>query len=422
MRWSADQIPAQAGARVMQRLDELATCSSEAGALTRLYLTPEHGRAVAMVRDWMETAGMSTELDDAGTLIGHYAGRRPDAPVLLLGSHIDTVRNAGRYDGNLGVVAAIEAVAALHEAGDVLDFAVEIAAFGDEEGVRFPVTLTGSRSLAGTFEPANLGAVDKAGVSLRQALLDFGCDPDGVASLGRDPARTLGYVEVHIEQGPVLEAEDLPVGVVTAINGASRFKVDVTGKAGHAGTVPMTLRQDAGAAVAEMILAVESLATGSADLVATVGNCEFRPGAVNVIPASAHFTVDIRSPDDAHRLAAIAELTARFETIAARRRVRLDLAKTYEEPAARCDPRLAAEFEATLTGMGLPVRLLPSGAGHDGLAMVALCPIAMLFVRCRDGISHNPAEAVRTDDVATAVAVLTGFLRRLPVSLPNHRA
>ncbi len=417
MRQSREKPGSPGGIRVMERLDELATCTSEHSALTRLYLTREHSAAVAMVRGWMEDAGMSTEVDDAGTLIGHYPGRGPDAPVLLIGSHIDTVRNAGRYDGNLGVVIAIEAIAALHAAGNVFDFAIEITAFGDEEGVRFPVTLTGSRSLADTFEPANLDAVDRAGISLRQALLDFGCNPEGVAGLGRDPHKTLAYVEVHIEQGPVLEAEDLPVGVVTAINGASRFKVDIDGKAGHAGTVPMGLRQDAGAAAAEMILAVEAVGASSTDLVATVGNCELRPGAVNVIPGSAHFTIDIRSPDDSRRLAAIADLTARFEAIAARRGVVIEMRKTYEEPAARCDPRLIGEFEAALGERGLPERLLPSGAGHDGLAMVSLCPIGMLFVRCRGGVSHNPAEAVRADDVGIALDVLVNFLRRLPCPL-----
>jgi allantoate deiminase len=304
-------------------------------------------------------------------------------------------------------------VAALRHAADIFDFAIEILAFGDEEGVRFPVALTGSRALAGTFEPRNLHAVDKAGISLRQALLDFGCNPDRVAGLGRDPRKTLAYIEVHIEQGPVLEAEDLALGVVTAINGASRFKVEIGGKAGHAGTVPMNLRLDAGAAAAEMILAVEAVAAASNDLVATVGSCELRPNAVNVIPGSAHFTIDIRSPDDSHRLAAIDDLATRFETIAARRGVAIQMQKTYEEPAARCDPRLIGELEAALGQANLPQRLLSSGAGHDGLAMVSLCPIGMLFVRCKGGISHNPLEAVRVDDVSMALEVLLNFLHRL---------
>lgn len=400
----------------MARLDELAACSADEGALTRLYLTPEHAAAIQLVKGWMEEAGMSTELDAAATLVGRYPGATPDAPVLILGSHIDTVRNAGRYDGNLGVIVAIEAVAELHRAGEKLPFAIDVVAFGDEEGVRFPVTLTGSRSLAGTFQPGNLDATDKAGISLREALAQFGCDPDAVSRLGRAPARTLGYVEVHIEQGPVLEAEGLPVGVVTAINGASRFKVELTGKAGHAGTVPMGLRLDAGAAAAEMILATELITTTSGDLVATVGACEFRPGAVNVIPGSAHFSVDIRSPDDAIRNAAVAELTARFETIAARRGVAFAIQKTYDEPAARCDPSLIETFESAVAATGLRPLRLSSGAGHDGLAMVSLCPIAMLFLRCKGGVSHNPAEAVLTEDVSAALEVLVGFLKRLPAA------
>ncbi|MGJ4858261.1 allantoate amidohydrolase [Labrys sp. La1] len=404
------------GVRAMARLDELAICSADEGALTRLYLTPEHAAAIALVKGWMEEAGMSTELDAAATLIGHYPGATPDAPVLILGSHIDTVRNAGRYDGNLGVIVAIEAVAALHRAGEKLPFAIDVVAFGDEEGVRFPVTLTGSRSLAGTFLSGNLDATDKAGTSLRQALIDFGCDPDAVSRLGRDPRRTLGYVEVHIEQGPVLEAEDLPVGVVTAINGASRFKVELTGKAGHAGTVPMGLRLDAGAAAAEMILATELITTTSGDLVATVGACEFRPGAVNVIPGSAHFSVDIRSPDDNIRNAAVTELTARFEAIAARRGVAFAIQKTYDEPAARCDDGLIETFEAAVAATGLKPLRLSSGAGHDGLAMISLCPIAMLFLRCKGGVSHNPAEAIFTEDVGAALEVLIDFLKRLPAS------
>ena len=407
------------GVRAMNRLDELATCSADEGALTRLYLTPEHAAAIARVKGWMEEAGMSTELDAAATLIGRYPGATPDAPVLILGSHIDTVRNAGRYDGNLGVIVAIEAVEALHRAGERLPFAIDVVAFGDEEGVRFPVTLTGSRSLAGTFQPGNLDAIDKAGISLREALTQFGCDPDAVSRLGRDARRTLGYVEVHIEQGPVLEAEDLPVGVVTAINGASRFKVELTGKAGHAGTVPMGLRLDAGAAAAEMILATELITTTSGDLVATVGACEFRPGAVNVIPGSAHFSVDIRSPDDNIRNTAVAELTARFETIAARRGVAFAIHKTYDEPAARCDAGLIETFEAAVAATGFKPLRLSSGAGHDGLAMISLCPIAMLFLRCKGGVSHNPAEAVLTEDVGAALEVLIGFLQRLPASLPS---
>ena len=233
-----------------------------------------------------------------GNVVGRYEGVEPGLPALLLGSHIDTVRNAGKFDGNLGVIAAISAVASLHRRFQRLPFAIEVLAFGDEEGVRFPVTLNGSRAVAGTFDPAALEVRDADGITLHEALKQFGCDPAGIAGVARRTADVLGYVEVHIEQGPVLEAEDLPVGIVTAINGASRFTIEVTGVAGHAGTVPMHLRQDALAAAAEMVLAVERAAQDTPGIVATVGKLEALPGAVNVIPSGAKLSLDLRSSSD----------------------------------------------------------------------------------------------------------------------------
>ncbi len=405
--------PIDRTARVMARLDELAMLSSDGEALTRLYLTPEHKAAALMVMGWMEDAGMTASLDAVGNVVGRYAGSAPDAKTLILGSHIDTVRDAGRYDGNFGVVAAIEAVAELHARDERLDFAIEIIAFGDEEGVRFPVTLSGSRAVAGTFDPATLDAVDDAGVSLRQALHAFGCDPRAVAAIGRRKSDILGYVEAHIEQGPVLEAEGLPVGIVTAIAGASRLKVEIEGVAGHAGTVPMHLRRDALAAAAEMISTVERKALDEADLVATVGRIEALPGAVNVIPARAGFTIDLRSPSDATRQQALDALHATFADIAARRGVSLAMTPFYDEAAAPCAPHLQQALEAAVRAQGIRPLSLPSGAGHDGLAMIALCPIAMLFVRCAGGISHNPAESITAEDAGTAVRVLVAFLGQL---------
>ena len=400
-------------ARVMARLDELAGLSSDAGALTRLYLTPEHKAAAVKVTDWMEDAGMAASIDAVGNVVGRYAGSTADARTLILGSHIDTVRDAGRYDGNFGVVAAIEAVAELHARDERLAFAVEIIAFGDEEGVRFPVTLSGSRAVAGTFDPASLDVTDDAGISLREALVAFGCDPHAVAAIARRKADVLGYVEAHIEQGPVLEAEGLPVGIVTAIAGASRLKVEIDGIAGHAGTVPMHLRRDALAAAAEMISTVERQALAAADLVATVGRIEAQPGAVNVIPARVAFTIDLRSPSDALRRQALDALRAVFEEIAARRGVSVAVASSYDEAAAPCAPHLRQALEAAVRAQGIRPLSLPSGAGHDGLAMIALCPIAMLFVRCAGGISHNPAESITVEDADAAVRVLTAFLRHL---------
>lgn len=404
------------GRAVYQRLDALARFSAERDCLTRLYLTPQHKAAALQVEAWMREAGMTTGMDAVGTVVGRYEGIAPDAPTLLLGSHIDTVRNAGKYDGNLGVVAAIEAVAELNRPGTRLPFAIEILAFGDEEGVRFPVTLTGSRAIAGILDPAALDAEDETGVSMREALQEFGLNPFDIPRIPRRRERTLGYVELHIEQGPVLEAENLPVGVVTAIAGASRFTVTVAGVAGHAGTVPMNLRRDAAAAAAEMVLAVERIALETEDLVATVGRIETRPGAVNVIASSAIFTLDIRSPDDAVRREAIAALAREFEAIARRRNVTVEKVRSYNEPAVTCDPAIVSALATSVERIGIAPRLLPSGAGHDGLAMAALCPIGMLFLRCKGGISHNPAESITPADAGIAVAVLADFLRNHPAA------
>ena len=399
------------GATLIRRLDDLAEFSSEKNALTRLYLTPEHKAAALQIMAWMSEAGMKATIDAVGNVVGRYDANAPGLPALLLGSHIDTVRNAGKYDGNLGVLAAIAAVAELDRASERLPFAIEVIAFGEEEGVRFPVALTGSRAVAGTLDPAALDAEDRDGISVRQALQHFGCNPFDIPAVPRQRQAVLGYVEVHIEQGPVLEAEGLPLGVVTAIAGASRFEIQVNGQAGHAGTVPMGLRKDALAAAAEMILAVERRAAATPSLVATVGRIDARPGAANVIPDTARFSIDIRAPADADRTAAISDLEREFQIIASRRTVGVEMKRTYDEPAAACEPWLVEQLEAAVSRLGIRTLRLPSGAGHDGLAMVALCPIGMLFVRCKGGISHNPAESITVEDAAVAVRVLLDFLR-----------
>jgi hydantoinase/carbamoylase family amidase len=405
----------------MARLEELATFSDEEGRLTRLYLSPAHGRAMRQIAAWMTAAGMAARSDPVGNVIGRYEAREPGAPALLIGSHIDTVVDAGRYDGALGVLAGIAAVAALQEAGERLPVALEMIAFGDEEGVRFPTTLTGSRALAGTLDPGALEARDGEGVSLREALAAAGCDGDAFASCARRPEDTVAYLEVHIEQGPVLEAEGLPIGVVSAINGATRWGVEVRGEAGHAGTVPMALRRDALAAAAEMVLAVEREGRAMEDLVATVGQIEARPGAVNVVPGEVRFTVDLRAPSDAVRNAAGAVLEASFAAIAERRGLTLAIARFHDAAAVSCDPALIEQLSAAVGRAGMAQRLLPSGAGHDAMALAALCPIAMLFVRCEHGISHNPAEAISVADADLAVRVLLDFLRHAaPDLLTSH--
>ena len=399
------------GRRVMARLDALARHSDEPGKLTRLYLSAAHKAAAEELAGWMREAGLAVSIDALGTVVGRYESAKPGAPALLLGSHIDTIRDAGRYDGALGVIAGLVAVEELSQHSEKLPFAIEVIAFGDEEGVRFPTTLTSSRALAGNFDPAVLDACDAEGVSLRKALIAFGGDPAAIARIAKSREEVLAYVEVHIEQGPVLESANLPVGVVTAINGVRRLAVAVIGEAGHAGTVPMRLRRDALAAAAEMVLTVERIANSLPDVVATVGRMEMFPSAVNVIPGSVQFTIDVRSPEDTQRDAASEEITRDIRKIAADRRVEITIATTHEAPATACSPVMVDALSQAIKQLGYATRLLPSGAGHDAMALAQLCPIGMLFVRCAGGISHNPKEAISLQDADISVLMLLEFLR-----------
>lgn len=396
--------------RILSRCDELARCSEQPDGLTRIYLTPAFESACALVKGWMEQAGMQVRSDAAGNVIGRYEGERAGMPALVLGSHIDSVRNAGIYDGMLGIIAGIECVQALRESGRRLPFAVEVVAFGDEEGVRFGTTLIGSRAMAGTLNDAVLQERDGAGLTLAQALAATGRDPGAIAGAARRREELLAYAELHIEQGPVLEAEGLPVGVVSAINGFTRMRIVISGTAGHAGTVPMGLRRDALAAAAECVLAVERIGAAEPERVATVGRLEALPGALNVIPGEVRFTVDTRSPSDASRERGVAEMTAAFEAIAQRRGLGLKVELLQSHPATACAGWLADQFDRAVAAEGVRVRRLPSGAGHDGMAVSAVTGIAMLFVRCREGISHNPAESVTAADVAVGARVLARFI------------
>jgi len=394
--------------RILDRCDALAAHSEQADGLTRVFLSPQQRAVNTLVLDWMRATGMDARLDAIGNCVGRYEGERPRMPCLMLGSHLDTVRDAGRYDGMLGVITAIECVAALD--GRRLPFAIEVVGFGDEEGVRFGSTLLGSRAVAGTFDTTLLDRRGNDEVALRDALAAFGLDPGRVSEAAHRPGEVLAYVELHIEQGPVLEAEGLPVGVVTAINGGYRFAIEVTGMAGHAGTVPMGLRRDALAAAAECVLATEAVARTNADVVATVGRIEALPGAMNVIPGRVRFSVDLRAPTDAQRAAAWEALRARFHDIAGTREVGIAVSPLWEARTAPCDARLQQRIADAIAAEGLPVRRLPSGAGHDGMALIDIAPIGMLFVRCKGGISHNPAEAVTHGDVATGARVLLRFI------------
>jgi len=398
------------GTQLMARIDALAKVSEVPDALTRIYLTPAHKQGVALVESWMREAGMLTRVDGTGSLRGTYKAATPDAPVLVLGSHIDTVRNAGKFDGNLGVLTAIAVVDVLHRQKKFLPFTLEVAAFGDEEGVRFPSTLAGSKALAGRFSPISLDEVDADGVTRRAALINFGVDPTTIAHEALDPAKVLGYVEVHIEQGPVLEAKGLALGIVTAINGASRGYISVSGVAGHAGTLPMNMRRDALATAAEIILAIEQIARATPDLVATIGQIEVPGGAVNVVPGGVKMSLDVRAPKDATRHQAIQDIEAAIARIGAARGTLAALDLSYDAPATPCDARLMARFAQVMQARALPAFELPSGAGHDAMAFRGRTPVAMLFVRSRDGISHNPAEYSSPEDIGLAAHVLYDFV------------
>ena len=395
-------------ARIMQRCDALARHSELGGGLTRVFLSRENRAANELVLGWMREAGMRAEVDPIGNVVGRYEGDGKRA--LLLGSHLDTVRDAGRYDGMLGVVSAIECVAALNEERKRLPFAIEVIGFGDEEGVRFGTTMLGSQAIAGALDPAVLKTTDAAGITIEKALQDFGLDPRRVRDVARRKEDVVAYAELHIEQGPVLEAEGLPVGVVTAINGFSRLKVALHGLAGHAGTVPMNLRRDALTAAAECVLAVERIAKSDAELVGTVGRIEARPGAINVIPGEVHFTIDFRAPRDELRARAVQDATAEVIAIAKRRGIECRIEPLQELGVAACAPWLMQQMERAVAAEGLPVRKLPSGAGHDGMALKRIADIAMLFVRCKGGISHNPAESITEADAGVGARTLLRFI------------
>jgi allantoate deiminase len=401
---------APSAARIWDRCEALARCTEQADGLTRVFLSPEQRAAGALVLAWMRDAGMQARLDEIGNCVGRYEGDRPQRPCLMLGSHLDTVRDAGKYDGMLGVVAAIECVHALNERGRRLPFAIVIVGFADEEGVRFASTLLGSRAVAGTFDPAALDKVDAQGVSMREALAQFGLDPARIAQAAYRREEILAYAELHIEQGPVLEAEGLPVGVVTAINGATRLGVELRGVAGHAGTVPMHLRHDALAAAAECALAIERCCGSVPEIVGTVGKLAAFPGAINVIPGRVEFTIDIRSPRDADRRGAVDEVTRALHAICARRGVTVDIRTLHEGGTAACSGWLMRQLGDAIAAEGLPVRELPSGAGHDGMAIIAVADIGMLFVRCAGGISHHPAEAITREDAGIAARVFLRFI------------
>ncbi|NQV98502.1 MAG: allantoate amidohydrolase [Rhodospirillales bacterium] len=409
---TASGLYANLGPDIMRRLDALALFSEDGDGVTRRFATREHRQAAEMIQSWMRDAGMTAHMDAVGNVIGRYEATTINAPALLIGSHQDTVREGGKYDGAMGIVTPITCIGILNNAGERFPFAIEVIAFCDEEGVRFNSTLLGSRAIAGSFDKAVLTTTDSDGKPMAEALRKFGVDPDGIASLARPAAGILGFVELHIEQGPVLEEENLALGVVTAIAGGTRMSAKITGFAGHAGTVPMARRNDALTAAAEAILAIERYCSSAPGLVGTVGRISAAPGAVNVIPGEAVFTIDIRAGDDAVRRQAVAAVRAEIETICARRGVRLAVDVFHESDGCQCAPWLMDQLEAAVIAIGQPPKRLMSGAGHDGMAMARVTDVGMLFVRCKGGISHHPAESITAGDAALSAQTLLQFIRK----------
>jgi len=399
-----------AAVTVMERCDVLAACTEEAGAITRPFASDAMRRAQQYVQEWMRRAGMTVSRDNIGNLRGRYEGPGGSKPALLLGSHLDSVRDAGRYDGPLGVMVAIQAVQRLHDEGRRLPFAIEVLAFADEEGLRFGSTYLGSRAVAGRFEKRDLERRDDAGVSMADAIRAFGGDP---SALGEDRwagGRPLGYVEVHIEQGPVLEARGLALGVVSGIAGQSRYDLTFTGEAGHAGTVPMAQRRDALVGASMFVAGVNRYAEREDGLVATIGQLMVHPGAANVIPGHTTASLDVRSADDEQRQRACTDLLELAARIGQQRRLEVDVAPRSERAAVACSPALTALLEKAADDSGYNTIRLASGAGHDGVYISEIADVAMIFVRCKGGISHNPAESVTVEDVAAAIDVVDRFL------------
>ncbi len=402
------------------RLRDIATASVTTEGVTRLPWSSEHRTALAQITTWMEDAGLSVSLDAAGTLCGK-SPNPTGKPALLIGSHQDSVPSGGAFDGIMGVALGCLAAKALRDELDDFPFALEVLAFADEEGVRFPTALVGPRALAGTLDPMVLDMRDRDGVSMRDAMARFGIDTDATPATHRAPGTVAGYIEAHIEQGPVLEKHDLPVAAVSAICGISRHEVRITGETGHAGTVPMAGRRDALVAAARIVAGISDAAGRAGELRATVGDLSVRPGAVNAIPAEVTFPLEVRAPDDAARMAFEAETLAKASNICAAAGCRISASRTYVQPAVICDPAMTRAFERAIGEGGTKVLTIPSGATHDASAMADLCPVSMLFIRCRDGVSHRPDEFASAADMDVGISVMIGAIRNLAQGLPKGR-
>jgi beta-ureidopropionase / N-carbamoyl-L-amino-acid hydrolase len=406
--------PGAFGERIMELADRLAAWSENSDGLTCTYLSPAHRSVAADIRELMRQAGLVTEMDAVANVIGRYAAGEKAAPALIVASHYDTVRNAGKYDGRLGVLTALVLAEHLNRLGRKLPFHLDVVAFSEEEGVRFSSSFLGSSAVAGRFDPTLLGRRDADDVTLAAAMREAGLDPAKIPVLARRREELVGYLEVHIEQGPVLLEEGLPVGIVSAIAGSVRSMVTITGTAGHAGTMPMARRHDAAAAAAELVLYVEERCAQAPSLVGTVGQLVVPDGAINIIPGRCELSLDVRAADDATRDAAVSDIMAEIARIAARRGVRIDTQEVQRTAAVRCSPRLQSLLADAVKDAGVKPRHLPSGAGHDAMMFAGLTDIAMLFVRCGNGgASHSPREIITAEDADIAARVMLDTVLRL---------
>ncbi|RTD86778.1 2-oxo-4-hydroxy-4-carboxy-5-ureidoimidazoline decarboxylase [Variovorax atrisoli] len=388
---------------------------AEKGQLTVTYLTDAHRACAAQIAGWMRDVGFdSVHIDAVGNVVGRYEGATPDARTLLTGSHYDTVRNGGKYDGRLGIFVPMACVRELKRQNRRLPFAFEVVGFAEEEGQRYKATFLGSGALIGHFDPRWLDQKDADGITMREAMQHAGLKLEDIPKIQRDPARYLGFVEVHIEQGPVLTELDLPLGIVTSINGSVRYVGEVIGMASHAGTTPMDRRRDAAAAVAELILYTEQRAAKDGDSVGTVGMLEVPSGSINVVPGRCKFSLDLRAPNDAQRDALASDVVAALKDICNRRGVRYELEETMRASAAPSDPAWQQRWEKAVDALGIPLFRMPSGAGHDAMKLHEVMPQAMLFVRgINSGISHNPLESSTNDDIQLAVQAFQLLLENL---------
>ena len=393
---------------------------AEKGQLTVTYLTDAHRACAQRISHWMRDCGFDeVEIDAVGNVVGRYKPATPDGKYLMTGSHYDTVRNGGKYDGRLGIFVPMASVRELHRAGRRLPFGVEVVAFAEEEGQRYKATFLGSGALIGDFQPAWLEQKDADGITLRQAMQHAGLCIDDIPKLRRDPARYLGFVEVHIEQGPVLNGLDLPLGIVTSINGSARYVCEMLGMASHAGTTPMDQRRDAATGVAELALYLEKRAAQDGDSVATMGQLQVPSGSVNVVPGRCQFSLDLRAPTDAQRDALVADVLAELAAIAARRGLRYTAERSMQAAAAPSHPLWQQRWERALQALGVPLHRMPSGAGHDAMKLHEVMPQAMLFVRgLNGGISHNPLESTTSDDMQLAVDAFTHVLNQIATETP----